>query len=105
MLRDSAASYRTVWTAAQEARAREQRDRQDQEHQRRALNRPPPQVGEWLTPAEAGDLLGLTANGVKRRIARETLPATQVGRRWWVRRDHIESVLNAAAFRRRAAGQ
>jgi excisionase family DNA binding protein len=47
---------------------------------------------EWLSPRQVAGLLGVTRPAVQGRIHRGTLPATENGGRFWVRRDHLEQV-------------
>ena len=45
---------------------------------------------EWLSPRQVAELLGVTRPAVQGRIHRGTLPATENGGRFWVRRDLLE---------------
>ena len=45
---------------------------------------------DWLAVREVARLVGITQQGVLARIRRETMPATQSGGRWWIRRDLLE---------------
>lgn len=54
---------------------------------------------EWVGPAAAGELLGVTADMVRRMAREEKVPAVRRGRRWWFRRDQLSVVANARAAR------
>jgi excisionase family DNA binding protein len=77
------------------ARAEEQRRRAEERSAAGpdAAERPdarPDDEHDWLRPSEVAQLLGISAVAVRRRIARERLPAVRTGFFWWVRRDHLE---------------
>lgn len=55
---------------------------------------------DGLTPAQAGRVVGITAQAIHQRIRRETLPAVQNQGRWWIRRDRLELVEHAHTARR-----
>ena len=55
---------------------------------------------EWLSPRQVANLLGVTSQGLRHRIHRETLPAVETGRRLWVRRDLLEQVEAARLVRK-----
>ncbi|GAB3656903.1 hypothetical protein GCM10027596_11670 [Nocardioides korecus] len=44
---------------------------------------------DWVTYREAARQLGRTDKAVLARIHRDLLPATGVGRRWWIRQDQL----------------
>lgn len=98
ILREDAEAYRPVWEAQQADRRRQRAARTRAAAVRDALRQPPDGSGAWLTPTEAAERLGMSRQGVQNRINQGRLPATQIGRRWWVRSDHVEIVLNAEAF-------
>jgi len=100
ILRASVDSYRPVWKEAQAERARRRRSKREEQRRRHALQQPPDPDHEWLAPAEAAEALGLSKSGIRLRVTRETLPATRVGKRWWIRRDHVDHALHAAAYHR-----
>ncbi|ROR91145.1 helix-turn-helix domain-containing protein [Nocardioides aurantiacus] len=58
---------------------------------------PPAELGdfEWLTPDQVGQRLGITGTSVRFRAARGTIPHTRVGKRIWIRADHLEVWINA----------
>jgi excisionase family DNA binding protein len=55
---------------------------------------------DWLSPRQVAELLGVTPTAVRRRIQRETMPATENGGRYWVRRDLLEQVEAARLVRK-----
>jgi len=55
---------------------------------------------EWLSPRQVAGLLGVTRPAVQKRIHRGTLPATESGGRFWVRRDLLEQVEAARLVRK-----
>ena len=56
------------------------------------VDRRPDADHDWLTPAQAGRVVAITAMGIHQRIRRERLPAVKNQGRWWVRRDLLEQV-------------
>jgi excisionase family DNA binding protein len=54
----------------------------------------------WLSPRQVAELLGVTRPAVQGRIHRGTLPATENGGRFWVRRDLLEQVKAARLVRK-----
>lgn len=75
--------------------------REAQRNRDRAPRSGPPQYGGvWLDTATAAVLFGVRREQVRQLIASERLPATRVGRCWWVRREDAERV---AAERARVA--
>lgn len=56
------------------------------------IDRRPDTKHEWLTPSQAGRLVGITAQGIHKRIHRQRLPAVIHHDRWWIRRDHLEQI-------------
>lgn len=67
---------------------------------RQRVDRRPDTDHDWLTPDQAARLIGITYQGVLKRIYRETLPAVLHMDRWWIRRDHLELVEHAHAAQR-----
>lgn len=55
----------------------------------------------WLSTAEAALVLGLTKTGVRYRADQDLIPHERRGSRLWFRRDHVEQVAAARAFRSR----
>ncbi|GEM_PF-1165952 len=47
----------------------------------------------WITTGQAAELLGITIPTVKAWILRSALVGRQVGDRWWVSRESVDSVL------------
>lgn len=45
----------------------------------------------WLSPAEAANQIGVTAQAIRQRIKRGRLPAVENGGRVWVRADHFHA--------------
>lgn len=72
---------------------REQKRRASADH-----TDPPDTVHLWLTPNEAGDVLGITGTRVWQLVNRDRLPHTRRGRRIWIRLDHAEQAAAARAF-------
>lgn len=62
---------------------------------------PPDDGNVWLSPQEAGLVIGLTHMGVRYRAIHGLIPATRCGGRWWLRRDHVEQAAAARVFQRR----
>ena len=60
----------------------------------------PDQEHEWLSVPQVAALLGVTRPAVSGRIHRGTLPATENGGRFWVRRDRLEQVEAARLARK-----
>lgn len=48
-----------------------------------------PDIPELLTPEQAGDILGMTKQGVMKLIHSGRLPARQVGRQYVLRRQTV----------------
>jgi len=46
-----------------------------------------------LSASDLGPLLKMSAHGIRAMIRRGELPASRLGRRWFVRRDALESLL------------
>jgi excisionase family DNA binding protein len=61
----------------------------------RPTSEPPDDKHEWLSSLEAAEVLGMSRRRVDQLARRESLPFTQVGRRRWFRRDHIDLVKRA----------
>ena len=80
---------------AQEQRAAEER------RTRRPATAPPDDELVWLTMAEVALLLQITRPGVRYRVEQDLIPHVRIGRRVWFRRDHVEQVAAARAFRMR----
>lgn len=71
------------------------------EHRRRARAdriEPPDMDHLWLTPNEAGDVLGITGRRVIQIVERDRLPHTRRGRRIWIRLDHAQQAAAARGF-------
>lgn len=73
--------------------------RQTALNERNARSSPPQDGHRWLTPTGAATVLGRSRSGVGLMIRQERIPATKVGRRWWIRLDHIERLLAAERLR------
>lgn len=55
----------------------------------KASDPPAPVNGRgWLTPDQAGALIGITGQAVRMRCRRDKLPHVRAGRLYWVREDH-----------------
>lgn len=78
---DALAERRAAERAARPARSPRKYQRVDHR---------PVQDHEWLAPRQVAELLGVTRPAVQGRIHRGTLPATENGGRYWVRRDLLE---------------
>lgn len=63
--------------------------------------RPPDDQHVWLTTTAAGYLLGITGEWARRRAHADTLPHVVHDGRVWFRRDLIEQIAAANAFRAR----
>jgi excisionase family DNA binding protein len=55
------------------------------------------QEPEHYTTAEVATKLRITPSGVARRIQRGQLPAVRVGRRWLIRKDTLDAMLQPSA--------
>lgn len=98
-------SLRTSDVKALAADLRRERSKRAARAARRAARRarktphPPDDDHEWLTASAASRILGVSTGRVNQRALAGTLPYTvQDGRRWY-RRDLIEMVASARAFR------
>lgn len=65
---------------------------------RAAKSGPPDMVNLWLTPDEAGDVLGVTGSRIRQLVNTDRLPHTRRGRRIWIRLDHAEQAAAARGF-------
>ncbi|MDN4175636.1 helix-turn-helix domain-containing protein [Nocardioides sp. SOB77] len=92
--RGSAERAGRVLAERREAKRAERRLRDEQ----RTSNGPPDDGTVWLSVKTTALLLGLSESGVTLKVRAGTLPATQRGRRWWVRRDDAERAAAAKAF-------
>ncbi len=61
-------------------------------HKYQRVDHRPDHDHERLSPRQVAALLGVTRPAVQGRIHRSTLPATENGGRFWVRRDLLEQV-------------
>jgi len=52
---------------------------------------------EHYTTAEVAEKLRITPSGVTKRILRGQLPAVRVGRRWLIRRETLDRLLQPSA--------
>jgi excisionase family DNA binding protein len=52
---------------------------------------------EHYTTAEVAEKLRITPSGVAKRIQRGELPAVRVGRRWLIRKDTLDALLQPSA--------
>lgn len=66
--------------------------------------RPPDDQHVWLGTTAAGYLLGITGEWARRRAHADTLPHVVHDGRVWFRRDLIEQIAAASAFRSRQHG-
>lgn len=55
----------------------------------------------WLSVETTALVLGLSTSRVLQLVHAELLPATQIGRRWWLRRTDIEQAAAVRTFRKR----
>lgn len=74
------------------------RHRETVEQARRERTAGPQDGGVWLDLATAALVLDLTTSGVLVRIHGGRLPATKLGRRWWMRRGDVERAAAADVF-------
>ena len=61
---------------------------------------PPDAEHDWLTSAQAAELLGVSAVAVNLRCRRGRLPFVEKAGRRWFRRDHLELVRHADLVKR-----
>lgn len=67
--------------------------------QRRRPNSGPPDITHlWLTPDEAGDVIGVSGKRIRQLTLADQLPHTRLGRRVWIRLDHAEQAAAVRAF-------
>lgn len=78
--------------ALAERRKAEREARDSRAPTSRAADRRPDGNHDWLTVAQVAQLVGLSEVGVRKRIARERVPAVRHRGRWWIRRDLLEQV-------------
>jgi excisionase family DNA binding protein len=52
---------------------------------------------EHYTTAEVAEKLRITPDGVAKRIKRGQLPAVRVGRRWLIRKETLDAMLQPSA--------
>lgn len=81
-----------------EHRAEAQRQKAERQKARAARIEGPPNGDVWLNVATAALVLELSTSGVLRKIHADQLPATRVGRRWWLRRRDVEQAAAVRAF-------
>lgn len=55
----------------------------------------PDDVHSWLSAEGAGQVLGITAQAVRKRAQRGTIPHTRAHGRIWIRADHFATFVNA----------
>lgn len=91
--RDQVVALRDARRAAEQALA--------ERRQPKGPPAPPDEAHEWLTPVEAGAVMGVSHVAVNARARRGRLPSVKLEGRRWFRRDHIELVLRADAAKKR----
>lgn len=69
-------------------------------HERELLKKPPQDGQVWLNVSTTAALLGVTPTRVTQMIRREQMPATRVGHRWWILRQHAEIIAAARSHHR-----
>lgn len=81
---------------------REERDKRPKPAPRQRTGRydPPDSEHEWLTGAQAAELLGVSTVAVSKRCRRGRLPFVEKAGRRWFRRDHLELVRHADLVKR-----
>lgn len=51
----------------------------------------------WLTPRQAGAIIGLTEQGIRKRCRKGKIPHAHAGQRYWIREDHARLVAHVHA--------
>jgi excisionase family DNA binding protein len=98
--RTSAEAYAAVFA---EQRAEAQRHQAEVQRARAERSGGPADGDVWLSVETTALVLGLSTSRVLQLVHAELLPATQIGRRWWLRRSGVEQAAAARAFQRRFA--
>lgn len=83
---------------AQRLKVEAERQKADSLLERAARNQPPPDGDVWLDVSTAALVLGLCPSRVLQLAHAELLPASLVGRRWWLRRRDVEQAAAVRAF-------
>ena len=62
--------------------------------------RPPDEEHDWLTTAQAAEVMGVSRPAISQRARRGRLPFVEHDGRRWFRRDHLELVKHADLVKR-----
>jgi excisionase family DNA binding protein len=100
LCRTSVEAYAPVFA---EQRAEARRHKAELQQARTERSHGPADGDVWLSVETSALVLGLSPSRVLQLVHAELLPATQIGRRWWLRRSDVEQVAAARAFHRRSA--
>lgn len=92
--RDGALLRSEVEELAAQRRARRE-ELESRAGKRRQVDPRPDADHEWFRPREVAELVGISEQGVRKRLARGTMPAVRKGSRWWVRADQLANVERA----------
>lgn len=98
LARTSVVAFADRRRRAEEAREHE---RLRARRSREAAYAAPHDEHDWLTVSQVAHLMGRSRSGIGLMIREERIPATKVGRRWWIRRDHVERIRAAELFKER----
>lgn len=83
------------WIAKREAEAEKRADVARERALAYAETLPPASDHDWLTGAQAAEILGVTKNRVSQLALADRVPHVRKGRRTWFRRDLLEMIANA----------
>ena len=97
--RASVEAYAPVFAQQRaEEQAEAERLQAELEHARALRSTGPADGDVWLDVGTAAVLLELSKSGVMQKIHAGLLPATQIGRRWWLRRSDAEQAAAVRVF-------
>lgn len=96
--RASVEAYAPVYA---EHLAEVQRRKAERREARASSSEGPPAGDVWLNVATTALVLDVSTSRVLQKVHAGQLPATQVGRRWWLRRRDVEQAVAVRAFRKR----
>ncbi|GAB3993458.1 hypothetical protein [Nocardioides marmoraquaticus] len=83
--------------AAQRARAAAEHEARMDARRQPKPPRTPDYQHEWLTPDDAGAMIGLTGQAIRKRCHKGTIPHRKVGAFYWIRADHARLAAHVRA--------
>jgi excisionase family DNA binding protein len=98
LCRTSIEAYAPVFA---EQRAEARRHQAEVQRARAERSGGPADGDVWLNVETTALVLGLSTSRVLQLVHAELLPATHIGRRWWLRRTAIEQAAAVRTFRKR----